>query len=167
MDRYLKSDDVLKTLRHRLYETALNQFDFDVSDVYEDIAKNRLETWVDLIPTSEVVEVVRCKDCENLSEDRIAPDWHRICRLQGVGKADDGFCDEAERKVTEDVERNVGKWTEKEVIHKDEAKNIIEEWQSCRCSICGHYDTRPYMYYFSEPTFCSWCGAEMREEGYN
>lgn len=56
-----------------------------------------------------------------------------------------------------------GEWTEKEVIHRDEAKNIIEEWQSCRCSVCDRYDTRPYMYYFDKPNFCSWCGADMRE----
>ena len=47
-------------------------------------------------------EIVRCKDCKHLSEDRIAPDWHRICRKYGMGKPDDGFCDEVERKGTED-----------------------------------------------------------------
>ena len=63
---------------------------------------------------------------------------------------------------TADVtERNVGKWTEKEVIHKAEAKDIIEEWQSCRCSVCARYDTRPYLYVFDEPHYCSWCGAKM------
>lgn len=60
-------------------------------------------------------------------------------------------------------EKNVGKWTEKKVIHADEAKEIITEWQSCKCSICGRYDTRPYLYYFDEPNFCSWCGAEMKQ----
>lgn len=66
---------------------------------------------------------------------------------------------------TADVpERKVGKWTEKKVIHKEEAKDIIEEWQSCRCSVCDRYDTRPYLYYFDEPHFCSWCGADMRKE---
>lgn len=54
----------------------------------------------------DFVEVVRCKDCRHLSENRIATDWHRICRLQGVGKRDDGFCDEAERKETEDENDN-------------------------------------------------------------
>ena len=50
---------------------------------------------------------------------------------------------------TADVpERNVGKWTEKEVIHVEEAKNVIEEWQSCRCSVCGRYHTQPYLYFF-------------------
>lgn len=66
--------------------------------------------------------------------------------------------------IVEVPDRKVGKWTEKEVIHADEAKTVIEEWQSCRCSVCGRYDTRPYMYYFDEPHFCSWCGAEMRKE---
>lgn len=59
-------------------------------------------------------------------------------------------------------ERNVGKWLEKEVIHAKEAKAIITEWQSCKCSVCGCYDTRPYLYCFNEPRFCSWCGAEMK-----
>ena len=50
----------------------------------------------------DIVKVVRCKDCKHLSADRIAPEWHRICRKYGVGKPDDGFCDEVERKGTED-----------------------------------------------------------------
>lgn len=74
------------------------------------------------------------------------------------------LCDGIEE--CEDVahEREHGEWREKQVIHKDEAKDIIEEWQSCRCSFCKRYDTRPYMYYFDKPNFCSWCGADMRKE---
>lgn len=56
-------------------------------------------------------------------------------------------------------QRMRGRWTEKH--HADEEK-AIEEWQSCKCSVCGRYDTRPYLYYFNEPHFCSWCGADMR-----
>lgn len=59
-------------------------------------------------------------------------------------------------------ERMKGKWTEKHHAYSDE-EFAIEEWQSCRCSECGHYDTRPYLYYFSEPNYCSYCGADMRE----
>lgn len=54
-----------------------------------------------------------------------------------------------------------GKWTEKHHAYSDE-ESVIEEWQSCRCSECGRYDTRPYLYYFSEPNYCSYCGADMR-----
>lgn len=58
-------------------------------------------------------------------------------------------------------ERKKGKWEEKHHAYADEEK-VIEEWQSCKCSVCGRYDTRPYLYYFNEPHFCSWCGADMR-----
>lgn len=60
-------------------------------------------------------------------------------------------------------ERKKGKWIERHHAYADEEK-VIEEWQSCKCSICGRYDTRPYLYYFSDPRFCSWCGADMRGE---
>lgn len=56
MNRYINSADALHTLKRLAYETALNQHDPYVADVFEDIAKNRLETWVDLIPTADVVE---------------------------------------------------------------------------------------------------------------
>lgn len=62
------------------------------------------------------------------------------------------------------VERKKGKWTEKEVIHAEEAKEVITEWQSCRCSVCGRYHTQPYMYYFDNPNYCDFCGADMRKE---
>lgn len=61
-------------------------------------------------------------------------------------------------------EPNKGHWTEKEVIYIKDTKDAIDAWQSCRCSECGRYDTRPYMYFFSEPRFCSHCGAEMKGE---
>ena len=57
--------------------------------------------------------------------------------------------------------RKKGKWTEKHHAYSDE-ESVIEEWQSCCCSECGRYDTRPYMYYFSTPNYCSYCGADMR-----
>ena len=63
------------------------------------------------------------------------------------------------------AERNVGKWIEKEVFSNNE--NIIGEWQSAVCSVCGKYHTTPYMYYFDNYNFCPNCGADMREETEN
>jgi len=60
-------------------------------------------------------------------------------------------------------ERKRGRWLEKKVVHAIN-DGCIDEWQSCKCSECGRYNTRPYMYYFDEPNFCSWCGAEMQED---
>lgn len=59
-------------------------------------------------------------------------------------------------------ERKTGEWTEKEVIYKDEASKVIEEWQSARCSNCGLYHTTPYAYYFDNFNYCPNCGANMR-----
>lgn len=58
--------------------------------------------------------------------------------------------------------QKTGKWLEKNRVYSEESH--IEDWQSCCCSVCGHYDTRPYMYYFDEPNYCSYCGAKMEEE---
>lgn len=55
-----------------------------------------------------------------------------------------------------------GKWIEQEVIMDNKA---IEEWQSAKCSKCGHYHTTPYMYYFSHYEYCPNCGAKMDEGG--
>ena len=68
-----------------------------------------------------------------------------------------------EQPTVEQPERMRGEWIEREVTHIDdlEAKDIISAWQSCKCSVCGRYDTKPYMYYFNAPKYCSWCGAEM------
>ena len=70
-----------------------------------------------------------------------------------------------EKELSIEPERKTGKWLERHHAYADEEK-VIEEWQSCKCSVCGRYDTRPYLYYFSEPRFCSWCGADMRGEGH-
>ena len=51
-----------------------------------------------------------------------------------------------------------GRWINNGVSGGDD----IEEWQECQCSECGRWDTRPYMYYFSEPNYCSYCGAKMQ-----
>lgn len=87
-------------------------------------------------------------------------DYVRVIGL-GKKKALEYICKYVEHLPSE---RPSGKWSEKEVIHKAEAETVIEEWQSCQCSVCGRYDTRPYLYYFDEPHFCSWCGADMRGE---
>ena len=60
-------------------------------------------------------------------------------------------------------ERKRGRWLEKKAVHARNDERIAE-WQSCKCSECGRYDTRPYMYYFDEPIFCPHCGAEMKGE---
>ena len=52
-----------------------------------------------------------------------------------------------------------GKWLECDVFDE----HNITEWQSAKCSVCGHYHTTPYLYSFSYYNFCPTCGADMRK----
>ena len=54
-----------------------------------------------------------------------------------------------------------GKWEDREVF--DNASDIVEEWQSERCSECNKYLTTPYSYYFYHHNYCPYCGARMEE----
>ena len=87
MSRYIDADATLNIIKKYLYETALNNFTTDrkVSDICENIAIHRIATWIDKVPTADVVpmafhnkvleveikkqenlvEVVRCKDCKH------------------------------------------------------------------------------------------------------
>ena len=51
-----------------------------------------------------------------------------------------------------------GTWEEKEILSLEDSK-AIEQWQSAKCSVCGHYHTIPYLYSFHESNFCPHCGA--------
>lgn len=90
-----------------------------------------------------------CNDCDHMEVCRYYP--MKVCEYKSQPPAQ--------------PEPKRGRWIEKHHAYSDE-ESVIKEWQSCRCSECGRYDTRPYMYYFSEPNYCSYCGADMRGENH-
>lgn len=53
-----------------------------------------------------------------------------------------------------------GEWLEREQV----ADIQIDEWQSCRCSVCKKYHTTPFLYYFNNYNYCPNCGAKMDGE---
>ena len=113
----------------------------------------------DICPDVEVFQLI-----PSVQSDHIADaDKKEIVEAIFHEKYEDAM-DILSRLPSAQPERKKGEWSEKEVLHKSEAETVIEEWQSCKCSVCGRYDTRPYLYYFDEPHFCSWCGADMRGE---
>ncbi len=66
LKRCVESEEVKQTLKKLLYETAMNCLDSiyigqHPSDTYADIANNRVDTWVDLVPTADVRENVHGK----------------------------------------------------------------------------------------------------------
>lgn len=61
-------------------------------------------------------------------------------------------------------ERKKGKWIEKDVTCIDDElddRNVIDEWQAAKCSVCGKWHTTPYLYSFDNYAYCPNCGAEM------
>ncbi len=55
MPKLIDADKAKEVLKHLLYETAMNNL--DIADIYEDIIENRLDTWIELIPTVDAVPV--------------------------------------------------------------------------------------------------------------
>ena len=76
MSRYIDADATKETLKQLLTETAYNNVTNDIqyAEACEDIASNRIDVWVGLISTADVVEVVRCEDCEYSRQKHILDD---------------------------------------------------------------------------------------------
>ena len=96
MGEYISKRNARVLLAARLHQTALNNE--DLAYVYEDIVDNRLDIWLNEIPVTDVVEVVRCKDCKNSGYQY--RDFHGtervVCWKDGYGicKNANGYCDE-------------------------------------------------------------------------
>lgn len=53
-----------------------------------------------------------------------------------------------------------GRWEQVEVVH-DRKDAKIQDWQQAKCSVCGKWNTTPYMYYLKLDDYCPNCGAKM------
>lgn len=54
MNDLISRQAAIEVLKKLLYETALvNSYDATISDVYAEMAENRIETWVNLIPSAQ------------------------------------------------------------------------------------------------------------------
>lgn len=87
----------------------------------------------------------------------------RMDIIHSMGYYDD-ILEILERQPT--VEPPTGKWEDTDVFYIGddlEDSNVIDSWQSARCSNCNTYHTTPYMYYFQKYEFCPHCGARMQK----
>lgn len=57
-----------------------------------------------------------------------------------------------------------GRWEQAEVVH-DRKDAKIQDWQQAKCSVCGRWQTTPFMYYLKLDNYCPNCGAKMDCEG--
>lgn len=97
--RLIDADKTIGHIKTRLLETALNNCTAvcDVSYIYQDCADNRIETWVDEMPTVEPIKHghwivdedgnIKCSECGHC----------------GVG---DNYCERCGAKMEDDDETN-------------------------------------------------------------
>lgn len=109
----LNKQTVLEHLYKRLIETANNNvgFECDAGIVFEEIATDRIKTWLDEVQTVDAVPVIRCKDCRywlphtQFGYDADWGEYHNYCEkhlpddeFYAFIKEADDFCSWAERK---------------------------------------------------------------------
>ena len=92
--RLVDADKTIGHIKTRLLETALNNCTAvcDVSYIYQECADNRIETWVDEMPTVDAEPVVRCKDCVYF--------WDGVCtaHTDAICTDENEFCSWGERR---------------------------------------------------------------------
>lgn len=67
--------------------------------------KNTVLIAVQLQPTADVAEVVRCEDCKYYNRDRCKHERHET-HSRAVYQYDDDFCSYGERRIRNDSTRN-------------------------------------------------------------
>lgn len=97
MSRYIDADGIQYTMLYK--ENWITNTGVEKQGVWKDD--------IDKIPTADVVEVVRCKDCKYATYDKSIDRYN--CRNWGLygdenTEADD-FCSYGEKKVTGKLER--------------------------------------------------------------
>jgi Zn finger protein HypA/HybF involved in hydrogenase expression len=87
----------------------------------------------------------------------------QICQAIKFILGREDYSEEVEEALNMAIEAlSKGHWIEKEVFDNQDSE-VIESYQSARCSHCGKYHTTPYSYFFDNYNFCPNCGADMRE----
>ena len=93
--RYIDADKIEYRETKKIYDG----YDSEGSEYYrhEPIA---YKSDIDEIPTADVVEVVRCKDCKHFTEGMIGDDLEYFCKLTSgmVNPAPDFYCSYGERR---------------------------------------------------------------------
>ena len=106
MSDLISRQGAINKCRTRLYESAVNNVGYkcDADKVFVDIAENRIETWLNELPSAQP-EIIRCKDCGHFHYDMpyviqgVPVLGHEVCDFWGDGckTSENGYCSFAER----------------------------------------------------------------------
>ena len=83
----------------------------------------------------------------------------RCCEKRGLVLVESAVFEKMKSRCnTEPVKH--GRWEHVEVVH-DRKDAKIQDWQQAKCSVCGRWNTTPFMYYLKLDNYCPNCGAKM------
>ena len=91
MSDYIKKEDAIR----QVCEGCNQEFSDEPCEPNDCIIRKKLKS----VPTADVVEVVRCKDCKHIKEEHfnILPDGFS-CELSGLMVEQEHYCSYGERK---------------------------------------------------------------------
>ena len=100
VDDTISRQAAINYLKKRLMQTALNNIGIMTSadNLYRDMSENRIDVWLNEMPTVDAVEVIRCGQCkyQDKGENEIGS-WN-CCTIGYCNVEDDYFCWWAERR---------------------------------------------------------------------
>ena len=103
MARYIDADVALDMLKAMLYSTAMNNLysDIQYAEALEDVCSNRIETWINDVPTADVREVVRG---EWILNDKIGTFKINTCSICGFNsEAEWNYCPNCGAEIVKEV----------------------------------------------------------------
>lgn len=102
MARLIDADKTIGLLKTRLYEKAQIHSEcreWGTALIYTECADNRIEAWINEMPTVDAVEVVRCKDCkEYIPCQRLPIGTSKWCDMFDRATCEMNYCGWGERR---------------------------------------------------------------------
>ena len=96
MARYIDADELVKYLKENIQECETPRIDTEPIAYGSVLGLRCAMSYAETLPTADVVEVVRCKECK--FHNRHEEDDYGTCTISGVYLATYDFCSLAERK---------------------------------------------------------------------
>lgn len=97
MPRYIDADEALRQLENNRKD---NPCQAPYRGIWDMASKNAIDT-IEAIPTANVIEVVRCKECKWFLPHKYIEGYDGNCDLSGCEVCNDDYCSRADMRGRE------------------------------------------------------------------